>query len=145
MRKIIAGSALVCALIITGCNTDKSNSKESTGAPGGAFVGGVLRVNEVNNIKSLMPIAINEVSSYHLASQVYEGLVKYNQSDLTILPALARSWDISPDFKEYTFHIRSNVKFHKDACFKDSLGRFVVASDVKYCFENLCSKNINNS
>jgi len=146
MRKIVACNVLLFALLLSNCSGDKSdNAKDASGAQGGVFVGGVLKVNEVNNIKSLMPIAINEVSSYHLASQVYEGLVKYNQADLTILPAIARSWDVSPDLKEYTFHIRSNVRFHNDPCFKDSSGRFVTAADVKYCFENLCSKNINNS
>lgn len=146
MRKIVASTVLLFALLLLSCSGDKNdNAKDGSGAQGGVFIGGVLKVNEVNNIKSLMPIAINEVSSYHLASQVYEGLVKYNQSDLTILPALARSWDVSPDLKEYTFHIRSNVKFHKDPCFKDSAGRLVTAFDVKYCFENLCSKNINNN
>lgn len=132
-------------LLFSGCSGDKENKQASSEASGGITTGGVLRLNEVNSIKSLMPIAINEISSYHLASQVYEGLVKYNQSDLTILPGLARSWEISPDLKEYTFHLRSNAKFHKDPCFKDSLGRTVNAQDVLYCFENLCSRNINNS
>lgn len=146
MRKTDFVIACMFALLLSNCSGDKrDNSKGSPEAQGGVFIGGVLRVNEVNNIKSLMPIAINEVSSYHLASQVYEGLVKYHQADLTIMPALARSWEISPDFKEYTFHMRSEVKFHKDPCFKDSLGRLVNANDVKYCFENLCSKNVNNS
>lgn len=80
-----------------------------------------------------------------MASQVYEGLVKYNQADLAIMPCIARTWDISEDVKEYTFHLRSDVRFHNDACFKDSTGRLLTANDVKYCFENLCSKNINNS
>ena len=146
MSKIATGVLVFLTLLLFNCNGDRTNnSKDSSGAQGGVFIGGILRVNEVNNIKSLMPIAINEVSSYHLASQVYEGLVKYNQADLKIMPALARSWDISPDFKEYTFHLRKDVKFHNDPCFKDTVGRLVNANDVKYCFENLCSKNINNS
>lgn len=135
---------LVSAAMLTCGGNKNENGKESSGT-GGVFFGGVLKVNEVNNIKSLMPIAINEMSSYHLASQVYEGLVKYNQADLTVLPALARSWDVSTDFKEYTFHLRSNVRFHNDRCFKDSIGRVVTANDVRDCFENLCSKNVNNS
>lgn len=145
MKKLVAVN-IALALLFSACNGDKSgNSKDASTGQGGVNLGGILRVNEVNNIKSLMPIAINEMSSYHLASQVYEGLVKYNQTDLTIIPALARSWDISPDLKEYTFHLRSDVRFHNDKCFKDSIGRLVNASDVKYCFENLCSKNVNNA
>ncbi|WP_317899646.1 ABC transporter substrate-binding protein [Aurantibacillus circumpalustris] len=146
MRKLLASTAFFLVLLLWSCSNDKNQDhKNSNETKGGVYIGGFLRVNEVNNIKSLMPIAINEVASYHLASQVYEGLVKYNQMDLSIMPGLARSWEISADLMEYTFHLRSDVKFHNDPCFKDSLGRNLVANDVKYCFENLCSKNVNNS
>lgn len=42
-------------------------------------------------------------------SMIYEPLVSYK--DGKIVPHLAESWVISPDGKEYTFKIRSNVKF----------------------------------
>lgn len=146
MRKVITAIVVLAAWVFSACgDSKKENGKEGTGAQGGVYLGGILRLNEVDNVKSLLPVAINEITSYHVASQVYEGLVKYNQADLTVLPALARSWELSADFMEYTFHIRQNVKFHKDACFADSTGRIVTAMDVKYCFENLCSKSINNS
>lgn len=144
MKKIITVLVIPLALLVFNCGGDKSIGSGSIGK-GGIQLGGVLRVNEVEIIKSLMPIAINEMNSYHVASQVYEGLTRYNESDLAVIPAIARSWDISPDHLEYTFHMRSKVKFHNDPCFKDSIGRFVTTSDVKFCFENLCSKNINNS
>lgn len=127
------------------CGHEGDNSHNQHDGQGGIHMGGVLRVNEMDNIRTLFPLSINEMTSYHIASQVYEGLVKYNQADLSIMPAIARSWEISPDRLEYTFHLRSNAKFHNDPCFKDSIGRFVTASDVKYCFENLCSKNVHNS
>jgi oligopeptide transport system substrate-binding protein len=104
-----------------------------------------LRVNESETIKNLLPIAINELNSYHVASQVYEGLVKYNPLDLNIQPALALRWDISEDKTEYTFHLRSDVKFHNDSCFSDGIGRTVSSEDVSYCFEKLCTRNpLNN-
>lgn len=134
------------AFAFSNCGDSGSDhSQQTSGAKGGVYTGGILRVNECNVVKSLMPVSINELTSFHVASQVYEGLVKYNQADLAIMPCLARTWDISEDVKEYTFHLRSDVRFHNDACFKDSTGRLLTANDVKYCFENLCSKNINNS
>ncbi|MBL7932231.1 MAG: ABC transporter substrate-binding protein [Bacteroidia bacterium] len=145
MKKNSVYLVLIPAFILMSCGGGDKTDRDKKGASGGIYKGGILRVNEVDNIRSLFPLAINEMTSYHVASQVYEGLVKYNQSDLSIMPALARSWEISPDRKEYTFHLRSNARFHNDPCFKDSIGRHVLASDVKYCFENLCSKNINNT
>lgn len=41
---------------------------------------------------------------------VYEGLVQYGL-DGKIVPQLAESWDISPDGKTYTFHLRKDVKY----------------------------------
>lgn len=144
MKKMVLGLVLL-SLVFSNCSNDK---KENKGTPevgiGGIVMGGVLRVNEVESFKSLQPIAINEMNSYHISTQVYEGLVRYNQSDLSIIPAIARSWESSPDLTEYTFHIRSGVKYHDDPCFKDNIGREVVASDILYCFENLCSKNKSN-
>lgn len=146
MRKISLIVSLLFSLLFVQCSDEKSNPGTQNGAAaGGVFYGGIIRANESESPKSLMPLAINEIGSYHIASQVFEGLVKYNQSDLTILPAIARSWDISPDVMEYTFHLRSNVRYHDNPCFKDSIGRYVTAADVKFCFENLCSKSIYNT
>lgn len=136
----------ICALLLVQCNQDRNqNRNASYETKGGVYAGGVLHVNEADDLGSLMPIAISQINSYHIASQVYEGLVKYDQSDLSLQPALARSWEISPDRTEYTFHLRSGVYFHNDSCFESSEGRLLKASDVKYCFERLCTPNINNT
>ncbi len=130
------------SLIFTSCKTEhKDESKE---LPGGAYRGGFLRVNEVENIKSLFPIAIGEVNTYHIGAQVYEGLVKFNTTDLSIRPCIAYKWEVSDDLKTYTFHLRKGVKFHDDPCFPDGKGREVTANDFKYCFEKLCSPDPNN-
>ncbi|MBK9285712.1 MAG: ABC transporter substrate-binding protein [Sphingobacteriaceae bacterium] len=139
MNKLLIISAFSLFLFAScGDGPDKKQGT-NTEAKGGVYMGGILRTNEVEAFKSLMPISINEVNSYHIASQVYEGLVKYNQVDMTILPGIAHSWDISEDKKEYVFHLRSNVKFHDDPCFAGNKGRMVKAEDVKYCMEKLCS------
>jgi len=137
--------AIAFACLLTNCGDDHSRIASLAETQGGVYMGGVLRVNEVENIKSLMPIAINEVNSFHLSTQVYEGLVKYNQNDLAIVPALAQKWEISEDGKKYTFHLRRQVKFHDDSCFGKNKSRYVTAEDVKYCFENLCTKNVHNN
>lgn len=140
--KTYLGIITSASLFITSCKTEhKDESKE---LPGGAYKGGFLRVNEVENFKNLYPPAIGEVNTYHIGAQVYEGLVKFNPNDLTIRPCIAYKWEVSEDLKTYTFHLRKGVKFHDDPCFPDGKGREVTANDFKYCFEKLCSPDPNN-
>ncbi len=58
--------------------------------------------------------------------RVFSGLVSLD-TNLNLAPELAESWDISQDGTVYTFHIRTNAKFHD--------GRAVVAQDVIYSWE----------
>ncbi|MBW1712365.1 MAG: ABC transporter substrate-binding protein [Deltaproteobacteria bacterium] len=44
-------------------------------------------------------------------ANIYEGLVKVNSSG-AFVPGLATKWEVSPDGKVYTFHLRQGVKFH---------------------------------
>ncbi|MBS1650791.1 MAG: ABC transporter substrate-binding protein [Bacteroidetes bacterium] len=146
MNKIGIITSFSLALIFSSCGGgSKGDEKSGSELKGGAFAGGILRVNEVENIKSLMPISINEQNSYHIATQVYEGLVKYNHTDLSLKPCIAKSWDVNADQTEYVFHLRSNVVFHNDPCFPESKGRKVLASDVKYCLEMACTAGPNNN
>jgi len=110
-------------------------------AKGGKFYGGTFRYNEEEYFKSLYPLNITEVTAHRLCEQIYEGLVTFDDSTLAVVPALAESWDISPDGTRYTFHLRKGVRFHDDPCFPDGKGREMNAYDVKYCFDRLCYHN----
>ena len=50
-----------------------------------------------------------------------------------IVPALAERWEISPDGREYTFHLREGVKFHTTPTFTPS--RDLDADDVVFSFD----------
>ena len=45
---------------------------------------------------------------------IFEGLVEFD-SNMKIHPVLAKSWELSEDGKEYTFHLKENIKFHDGA------------------------------
>ncbi|MDP4664269.1 MAG: ABC transporter substrate-binding protein [Salibacteraceae bacterium] len=114
-------------------------------AQGGVEYGGVFRINEVGDVRSLYPLNITEVAGYRIANQVYEGLVKYDQATLQPRPALAESWETNKDATEWTFHLRQDVLFHDDPCFEDGVGRNVVAEDVVWCIKQLCTPKADNS
>lgn len=142
MKKLIA-FALVAG-ILASCSGEKTE-KESTEAKGGIYYGGVFRMNELEDFKNLYPLAIIDVVSHRVANQVYEGLVKLNQADLTVTPAIASRWETNETQTIWTFHLRKGVLFHDDACFEGGKGREVKASDFKYCLDKLCESNANNA
>ena len=46
-----------------------------------------------------------------VAGNIYESLLRYNEK-LEPQPSLAKSWEISPDAKTYTFKLQEGVKWH---------------------------------
>ena len=103
-----------------------------------------LNINVTSKIKTLYTPAINDISSMQVASQIYEGLVKYNPFDLKIIPAIAEHWEINDEMTEYTFILRKDVYFHDNECFPKGEGRNLTANDVKYSFTQLCSQQRTN-
>jgi oligopeptide transport system substrate-binding protein len=149
MRKVFIPlfvSALALGLAsCTSCSEEKKDSHGGAEGKGGIYMGGVMRLNEVEAFKSLNPIAVNEITGFHIGTQLFEGLVKFDQNDLSIEPAIASRWESNENQTEWTFHIRPNIKFHNDACFPDGKGRALTANDVKFCFDKLCTADPNNS
>jgi len=108
------------------------------------YAGGMFRMNEVEEFKNLYPLSIVDVVSHRIGNQIYQGLLKFDQATLEVIPGLAESWDISPDGKEYTFLLQKGVMFHDNECFPDGKGRELTAEDVKYCFTKVCESSGNN-
>jgi peptide/nickel transport system substrate-binding protein len=56
---------------------------------------------------------------------IFDSLIE--KDDQGLVPWLAESWDISPDAKEYTFHLRTDAKWQD--------GEPFTANDVKFTIE----------
>src|ERR671925_144195 len=82
----------------------------------------VLRVATDTNLPWLDPHMGTAFTLRELSAHVFEGLVTIGE-DFGVIPQLAESWTVSPDGKEYTFKLRSGVKFHS--------GKTMGAEDVK--------------
>jgi len=150
MRKLVYIAFLfTLALLTTSCDpsspADNNNNPDSNGnlskAEGGKYFGGTLKLNSVENYTTLFPATITDVYSQHITTQIFEGLLKYNQKTLEIEPCLAEDYEIDSSNKIYTFNLRKGVKYHDNDCFEDGKGREVKAADFKYVFEFLCSNH----
>jgi peptide/nickel transport system substrate-binding protein len=99
----------------------------------------IFHYNEQTGIASLDPAFAKNQSIMWAVHQLYNTLVEID-SQLNIVPSLARRWDISADKKTYTFYLRNDVFFHDDACFPYQKGRRMTASDVVYSFNRIVDK-----
>lgn len=136
---------ILLALLFSACgNSTKNTSTEQRVANGGVKYGGVFRYNETEFLKSLYPQGVTEVTGHRIVNQVYEGLVCFNQKDLTIEPLLAKSWEVDATATTFTFHLQTGVYFHDDECFANGKGRLLKAEDFVYCFNLLCTPDSKN-
>ena len=67
-------------------------------------------------------------SSEKHRAKALENLVIYAEESTAVRPLLAKSWDVSPDHLTWTFHLRTDVRFHDGTPFNAdamlfSLGR----------------------
>jgi ABC-type transport system substrate-binding protein len=72
------------------------------------------------------------VANIGAQAPMYDNLIRRDPRDgQTIIPDLAWKWEIAPDGKKYTFHLRKGVKFHD--------GAELTAEDVKATFQRIVS------
>ena len=96
----------------------------------------VFRYNEHANINTLDPAFSRTLQDTWVANQLFNGLVQMD-SDLNIIPCIAKSWTVSEDGLTYSFSLRDDVYFHKHELFGKDSTRMVVAGDFKYSFNRL--------
>src|SRR5690242_2112598 len=109
-------------LVLVGC------PRSSTGGGGGNILRYALQTNPTN----LDPGRVEDGDTIDLLQQIFEGLVQWNEQS-EVVPNVAEKWDISPDGKVYTFHLKDNVKFHN--------GRKLVAQDFVYSMTRALAKD----
>jgi peptide/nickel transport system substrate-binding protein len=132
----VAGVLLVAAACGSGGDPSGSGAAASAGSPGSATAGappaglGVLKTNDpqdgsggtlriamsAGNIPWPATPPSEGYEGYRfVGNNIYDGLTQLNldQSETipTPQPALATSWDVSPDLTTWTFHLRDGVKF----------------------------------
>src|SRR5437762_1153074 len=72
-------------------------------------------------------------TSFDANEPIYNRIVEFERGGTKVVPGLAERWEISPDGKVYTFHLRKGVKWHNTRAFKPT--RDFNADDIIFTFE----------
>ncbi|HSI72587.1 MAG TPA: ABC transporter substrate-binding protein, partial [Fimbriimonas sp.] len=116
--------------VLAGCN--KGGGGGGFSDRGSAGEDNVFRY-PIETLTKLDPAMVQDGDSIDVLQQIYEGLTTWDEQN-QVAPNLAESWDLSPDGRTYTFHLRKGVKFHN--------GREVKADDFKYTFERVADPKL---
>src|SRR5205809_281891 len=59
--------------------------------------------------ESLDPAILTGQPDIRVALSMFEGLARFDPVTGKGVPGIAETWEVSPDAREYTFHLRSNA------------------------------------
>lgn len=90
---------------------------------------GALVVAQAADVQALDPVRVTDSESIEVGELIFEGLVRWKPGTTDIIPGLATAWEVSPDGKTWTFHLRPGVQFHD--------GTPLDAAAVTFSFERL--------
>jgi peptide/nickel transport system substrate-binding protein len=92
--------------------------------------GGIFRQGSAWASKGLDVHRNQEFADYLIYGLMYGGLTEQGKvPNVEIHPYLAKSWEISPDGREYIFALREGIKFHH--------GKELDSADVKYSVDRV--------
>jgi len=102
----------------------------------GPFYGRQYRFPLPTSPSTLDPARAANTSSITVIQQVFDGLIQFDDN-LNVIPAIARSWQVSRDGLRYRFYLRDDVRFHN--------GRKVEATDFVYSFTRILDPNVQSN
>jgi ABC-type transport system substrate-binding protein len=131
MKGFLALFGWFCGFFLIGCVMAGCSGSENTGNEPENKVpvhGGIYRMPLWNNPAILDPARVKDQYGVAVVRQVFDGLVRFDPY-LTVLPALARTWQVEADGHLYRFALRKNARFHN--------GDPVTATDVVFSISRL--------
>ncbi len=118
-------AVLATALLFIACERPAPSLLAAKGG------GGDFRVLLPAEPVDLNPNSSRDEIALMVAPNLYSRLVMFD-SEATLHPDLAERWEVSPDGRRYTFHLRRGVRWHD--------GRPFQAADVKWTLESLAHR-----
>lgn len=106
-------------------------------APVGNFGGALVSSTIGEGPKTFNPFNTKDATSATMADMMFDGLVSSTPDTGEVIPKLAKSFEISPDGKIYTFHLRHGIKW--------SDGKPITADDVVFTWDKIILAGLGNT
>lgn len=132
---LIMGILAGCGSVDTGNEAPSSNQQTPIDNQSGDItpkMGGTLIVGMTGDPATYNPDFQADGYLQPIAENIFNRLVKIT-NEQKIVPDLAKSYEISEDGKEITFHLNENIKWHDGEAFS--------SADVKFTFDTIISQN----
>lgn len=113
--------------LLGGCSKNETNVEQGLKEQ-------ILHLGNGTEPQGLDPHLVTGVPEHRLIAALFEGLVDEGPTDLSPVPGVAKSWDISEDQKVYTFHLNENAKW--------SNGDTVTANDFVYSWRRMLTPSV---
>jgi ABC-type transport system substrate-binding protein len=129
-------SSICVVLLLAGCiqqeDAEDAAQNQKVREQESVQRGGVYRYPLMNNPSTLDPVYLQDEYGASIVRQLFEGLVQFGPY-LTVLPALAETWQVENGGRTYRFFLRSDARFHN--------GHPVTANDAIYSIQRLLRVN----
>ncbi|MDI6807954.1 MAG: ABC transporter substrate-binding protein [Candidatus Eisenbacteria bacterium] len=126
----------VVAVLFAGCGKKRASTLYEDSYPlpddpkvvdvTGSYGGRVIAAT-ISGPKTFNVITANETSSTEITNRMFEGLTSFNNYLQKVEPGLASSWEASPDYRVWTFHLRKGLRW--------SDGARLTVDDVLFSFQ----------
>jgi ABC-type oligopeptide transport system substrate-binding subunit len=108
-------SSMCVILLLAGCiqqeDAEDASENQKVREQDSVQRGGVYRYPLMNNPSTLDPVYLQDEYGAPVVRQLFEGLVQFGPY-LTVLPALAQTWQVDNGGRTYRFFLRPDARFH---------------------------------
>lgn len=111
-----------------------------------------LDISLIGRLPNLDPAQAQSETQLDLAQNLFIGLTNFNPDTNSIEPELATEWEVGPDGRTWTFKLRDDIFWvrqgqrlpSEDALADVQSVRPVVADDVVFAIQRLCSRDVDS-
>jgi len=131
IARIIA--VAVAVVLAAGCA--KKQDAAETSAPSSDVApayGDAIVEGSIGDVSGFLTAVTSDSASHTAAGYVFNGLVRYDRN-LKLEGELAESWEVSPDGRKITFHLRKGVMWHD--------GKPFTSEDVMFTYRRMIDPN----